>query len=67
MFEGNYGAIDAYDPSYHYYCIIKFSASTYTFQADLIIDSEVISIGEIAREETNFFPIKINSHYYALQ
>ena len=45
--EVKYGAIDNDDYSCHGYYIIKFSSSTYTLQADLSIDGQVISFGEI--------------------
>ena len=65
--EGKYGAIDTDDFSCHGYYITKFSSSPYKLQADLSIDGQVISSGEILREGTYFFPININSHYYVLQ
>ena len=65
--EGKYGAIDNDDYSCHGYYIIKFSSSPYTLQAELIIDGQVISSGEMVYEQNYFFPININSQYYVLQ
>ena len=67
VMEGKYGAIDTDNSSFHDYYIIKFSSSSYTLQADLIIDGQVISSVEIVCEGSYFFPISINSHYYVLQ
>ena len=65
--EGKYGAIDADDSSCHGYYIIKFYSPPYTLQADLRIDGQDISSGEMLCEGTYFFPININYHYYVLQ
>ena len=65
--EGKYGSIDADDSLCHGYYIIEFSSSTYTLQADLSIDGQVISSGEMVWEVTYFFTININYHYYVLQ
>ena len=62
-----YGAIDTDHSSCHGYYIIRFSSSPYTLQADLSIDGQVISSGEILCEGNYFFPININYHYYVLQ
>ena len=67
IMEGKYGAIDTENSSCHGYYIIKFSSSTYTLQADLSIDGQVISFGRILSKGTYLFPISINSHYYVLQ
>ena len=67
IMEGKYGAMDSDDYSCHGYYNINFSSSTYTLQADLSIDGQVISSGEIVREGTYFFPININSNDYVLQ
>ena len=67
IMEGKYGAIDADNSSCHGYYIIIYFPSPYTLQADLSIDSQVISSGEMVCEGTYFFPININSHYYVLQ
>ena len=65
--EGNYGAIDTDYYSCHGCYIIKFSSSPYTLQADLSIDGQVISSGEMVCKGTYFLLININSHYYVLQ
>ena len=67
IMEGKYGATDDDHSSCHGYYIIKISSSQYTFQADLSIDGQVISSGEMVCEGTYFFPININSHYHVLQ
>ena len=67
IMEVKYGAIDTYDSSYHGYYIIKFSSSTYTLQADLCIDRQIISSSEMVCEGTYLLPVNINSHYYILQ
>ena len=61
--EGDYGAIDADDSSCHGYYIINLSSSPYTFQAELSIDVQDISSGEMVCEGNYFFPININYHY----
>ena len=65
--EVKYGAIDANDSSCHSYYIIKFSLYPYTLQADLIIDGQVISCGQMLCEGNYFFPLNINYHYYFLR
>ena len=65
--EGKYGSIDTDYYSCNGYYIIKFSSYTYTLQADLSIDGQVISSGKILCKGTYFFPININYHYYVLQ
>ena len=62
--EVNYGDIDASDYACHSYYIITFSSSTYTLQAELNIDGQVISSGKMVCEGTYYFPIKINSRGY---
>ena len=62
--EGEHGAIDADDYTCNGYYIIKVSSSPYILQADLSIDGQVISSGEIVCEGTDFFSIHINYHYY---
>ena len=53
--EVSYGAIDAGDSTCHGYYIIKIPSSTYTLQANLRIDGQIISSGEMVRERTYFF------------
>ena len=65
--EVKYGAIDSDNSSCRGYYIIKFYSSSFTLQADLSIDGQVISSGGIVCEGNHFFPISINSHYYVLQ
>ena len=64
IMEGKYGAIDNDDSSCHDYYIIKFSSSPNIFLADLSIDGQVISSGDMVCEGTYFLPININSCYY---
>ena len=54
---GKYGAIDSYDSTFHGYYIIKNSASPYNLQADLIMDGQVISYGEMVCKGTCLFNI----------
>ena len=65
--KGKYGDIDTDDYSCHGYYIIKFFSSLYTLQADLIIDGQIISYGEVVCEGTDLFPINVNYNYYDLQ
>ena len=67
IMEGKYGEIDTNNSSCHGYYIIKFSTKPYTLEVDLSIDVQVVSAGNILCDGTYFFPIIINSHYYALQ
>ena len=62
--EVNYGDIDASDYACHSYYIITFSSSTYTLQAELNIDGQVISSGKMVCKGTYYFPININSCGY---
>ena len=55
IMEGNYVAVDADDSTCHGYYIIKFSSSTYTLQADVIIDGQFISYYKMVREGTYCF------------
>ena len=64
IIEEKYGDIDAEDSSCNGYYIIKFYSSPYTLQAYLSIDGQVDSSGEMLCEETYYFPININPHYY---
>ena len=52
IMEGKYGAIGADDYSCHGYYIIKISSHPHTLQADLSIDGQVISCGEMVCEGT---------------
>ena len=52
IMEGNYGVIDDDNSTCHGYYIIVFSSSPYTLQADLSIDAQVISSGEMVCEVT---------------
>ena len=54
---GKYGAIDSYDSTFHGYYIIKNSASPYNLQADLSMDGQVISYGEMVCKGTCLFNI----------
>ena len=65
--EGKYGDIDADYSSCHIYYIIKISSSTYTHQADLNIDCQVLSSVEKVCEGTYFFSINKNSNHYVLE
>ena len=67
IMEGRYGAI--YDDYYtcRGYHIIVFSSYPYKLQADLIIDGQVISSGEMLFERTYLFPTNKTSRYYVLQ
>ena len=55
IMEGDYGYIDADDYSCYDYYIIKISSFPYTLQADLSIDGQVISYGEMLHEGTYLF------------
>ena len=55
IMEGHYGDIDSEDYTCNGYYIIKFSSCLYTLQADLSIDGQVISSGEIICEGNYFF------------
>ena len=59
ILEVNYGAINDDDSPCHGYHMIKFSSYPYTLQADLIIDSRVISSDEMVCEGTCFQSISI--------
>ena len=48
--EGNFVAVDADDSTCNGYYIIKFSSSKYILQADVSIDSQVISYYEMVGE-----------------
>ena len=63
IMEGIYGSIDADYSSCHGYYIVKISSYPYTFQADLSIDGQVISFGEVLYEVTYLFSINIKPHY----
>ena len=62
IMEVKYGSIDTDDPLCCGYYIIKFSSSSYTFQAELSIYGQVISSSKMLCEGTYFFPININDH-----
>ena len=47
IMEGKYGAIDTDNYSCHGYYIIKFSSSTYTLQANLIIYVQVFHLEKL--------------------
>ena len=64
--ERNYGDIDVDNSTYHSYYIIKISSSPYTLQADLSIDGQDISSGEMVHEGAYLFSININPRYYNL-
>ena len=66
ILEGHYGAIDSDDYRYNGYYIIRFSSCLYTLQADLSIDGQVISSGQMICEG-NYFSVNINDHCYVLQ
>ena len=55
IMEDNYVAIDSENYTCNGYYIIKFSSCLYTLQADLSIDGQVISSGEIICEGNYFF------------
>ena len=65
IMEVNCGTIGADDSSCHGYYIIKFSSSPYILQTYLSIDGQFFSSVEVVCEGNSFFPININSHYYA--
>ena len=50
IMEVNFFAVDADDYTCHGYYIIKFSSSKYILQADMSIDSQVISYYEMVGE-----------------
>ena len=64
IIERKYGAIDDDDSTCQGYYIIRFSSSSFMLQAELNIDVQVFSSGEIIYEGTYYLPININSHYY---
>ena len=64
IMEVKHGAIGADDSLYHGYYSIKFSSCLYNFQADLSIDVQGISSGEIICEGTHFFSININYQFF---
>ena len=55
--KGKYGAIYDDYSSCHGYCIIKFSSSPYSLQADFIIDGQVISSGYWYVKELIYFQL----------
>ena len=61
--EGKYCAIDADDYLCHGYYINKNNLSSYTIQADMSIDGQVISSGEIVCKGNYLFPINIKYNY----
>ena len=61
---GNYGDIDAYYYLCRGYYIIQFYSSPYNLQADLIIDGQVISSGQMVCEGNYFFSVNINYHFF---
>ena len=54
LVEGCYGNIDSDDSTCHGYYIIIFYSSPYTLKADLSIDGQVISSGEMVCEVIYF-------------
>ena len=66
--KGNDGDIDDDNTSFRgYYNIIIFSSCKYTLQADLNIDGQVISSGEMVCEGAYYLPMNIRYRYNFFQ